>query len=84
MKKRIAIIGIIVEKEFGVEPLNTLLHEYGKYIVGRMGIPMHEQKINIISIVVCAENNVISALSGKIGRIDGVNAKVTYSNVELD
>lgn len=84
LKKRIAIIGIIVELESGVEPLNALLHEYGGYIVGRMGLPMHDRGINIISVVICAENNIISTLSGKLGRINGVNAKVTYSNVEFD
>ena len=79
METRVAIIGIIVEQEDAVEQLNAVLHAYGKYIIGRMGIPYLEKKINIISIAIDAPQDVISALSGKIGRIDGISAKTAYS-----
>lgn len=79
METRVAIIGIIVEREDAVEQLNAVLHAYGKYIIGRMGIPYREKKINIISIAIDAPQDVISALSGKIGRIDGISAKTAYS-----
>ena len=79
METRVAVIGIIVENEESVNSLNGLLHDYGKYIVGRMGIPYREKGINIISIVVDAPQDVISALSGKIGVLDGVSAKTAYS-----
>lgn len=79
METRVAVIGIIVEKEDSVNKLNNLLHDYGKYIVGRMGIPYREKNINIISIVIDAPQDVISALSGKIGALDGVSAKTAYS-----
>ena len=82
MSTRVAVMGIIVEKGEAVEPLNALLHEYGEYIIGRMGIPYKKCGINIISIAIDAPQNAISALSGKIGNIDGVSVKTAYSNIE--
>lgn len=79
METRIALIGIIVENMEVVENVNQILHEYGKYIVGRMGIPYKEKKVSIISIVIDADNNVISSLSGKLGMIDGISVKTVYS-----
>lgn len=81
METRIAIIAIIVEKLESVEKLNALLHEYAEYIIGRMGIPYRERRISIISIAIDAPHNTISALSGKIGRLPGINAKTVYSNL---
>ena len=81
METRVAIIGIIVEDPDSVEALNATLHEYGRYIVGRMGIPYREKNIHIISIAIDAPQDVISGLSGKIGRLKGVSAKTAYSNV---
>ena len=69
METRIALIGIIVENPDSVEQLNHLLHEYGSFIVGRMGIPYEKKNVNIIS-----------ALSGRIGRLDGIGVKTVYSN----
>lgn len=80
METRVAVIGIIVEDPESVEELNTVLHEYRSYIIGRMGIPYREKSINIISIAVDAPQDTISAMSGKIGRINGVSNKATYSN----
>lgn len=80
METRVAIIGIIVDNPDSVGKLNSILHEYSKYIIGRMGIPYHEKKINVISIAVDAPQDIISALSGKIGRLDGVSSKAAYSN----
>lgn len=81
METRVAIIGIIVSDENSVELLNALLHEYGRYIIGRMGIPYRAKGINIISIAVDAPQDVISALSGKVGKLSGISAKTAYSNV---
>jgi putative iron-only hydrogenase system regulator len=82
METRIAVIGIIVEKEDSVEQLNHLLHEYRECVVGRMGIPYREKGVNIISVAVDATLNQISALTGKIGRLDGVSVKTVYANVK--
>ena len=81
METRIAVMGIIVEKTESVELLNAILHDYGEYIVGRMGIPYRKKNVNIVSIAVDAPQDMISAMSGKIGKIDGVSVKTAYSNV---
>ena len=81
MENRIAVIGIIVENEEMTSKLNEILHEYGKHIIGRMGVPFREKGINIISIAINAPHETISALSGKIGRLDGVSATTAYSKV---
>ena len=80
METRIALIGIIVENPDSVEQLNHLLHEYGSYIIGRMGIPYRAKNVNIISVAIDAPQDIISALSGRIGRLDGIGVKTVYSN----
>ena len=81
METRVAVISIIVEQEDAIEELNILLHEARRYIVGRMGRPYRAKGISIISIVIDAPQDAISALSGKIGHLKGVFAKTAYSNV---
>ncbi len=81
VQTRVAMIGIIVEETASVERLNHLLHQYGAYIIGRMGIPYRERGINIISIAMDAPQDVISALSGKLGALKGVSSKAVYSKV---
>ncbi|MDF9824095.1 putative iron-only hydrogenase system regulator [Breznakia sp. PF5-3] len=81
METRIAQIGIIVEKGGSVEAMNQLLHTYGEYIVGRMGIPYRKRNISVISIIIDAPNDVISALSGKLGMLDHIKSKTLYANV---
>lgn len=81
METRVALIGIIVENETSVAALNDLLHQYAPYIIGRMGVPYRARGVNIISVVLDAPQDAISALSGKIGRLEGVSAKTLYSNV---
>lgn len=79
MEKRIAQIGIIVEDMDSVQKLNEILHEYGNHIIGRMGIPFREKNISIISIVLHAEQDIISSLAGKLGMLKGVSVKTIYS-----
>lgn len=79
MDDRLAIISIIVENRACVNQVNDLLHDYGKYIIGRMGVPYPKREINIISVIVDGPNNIISALSGKLGMIENVQAKTMYS-----
>ena len=78
---RVAVMSVIVENGESVEKLNNLLHESGEYIIGRMGIPYRKRGINIISIALDASQDVISALSGKIGNLSGVSVKTAYSSV---
>lgn len=82
METRIAVMGIIVENLESVEELNSLLHDYGKYIIGRMGIPYRDRGVSIVSIAIDAPQDVISALSGKVGAIAGISVKTAYSNVK--
>lgn len=79
MEKRVAVLGIIVEDKASAPKVNEVLHEYSEYIIGRMGIPYAEKQVSVISVVVDAPMDVINALSGKIGRIDGVSAKAACS-----
>ena len=81
METRVALIGIIVENSESTAQLNALLHDAGQYIIGRMGLPYREKGVNIISVVLDAPQDAISALSGKIGRLEGVSAKTQYSHV---
>ena len=84
MSTRIAVMGIIVENTDSVETLNALLHEYGKYIIGRMGIPYKEKNVNIVSIAIDAPQDTIAALEGKVGNIAGISVKTAYSSVITD
>jgi putative iron-only hydrogenase system regulator len=81
MDTRVAIVGIIVENPESVEKLNGILHNYAQYIIGRMGIPYRQKNVSVISIAVDAPQDVISALSGKVGKLPGVSAKTVYSQV---
>ena len=81
MQTRVAVMSIIVEDPASVEKLNAILHEYGEYIIGRMGIPYRKRGINIISIALDAPQNTIAALAGKIGSLPGVSVKTAYSGV---
>lgn len=84
MASRVAVISIIVEKNDSVEQLNSILHSYGDYIIGRMGIPYRQRSISLISVAIDAPQDVISSLSGKIGNLPGVSAKTVFSNVISD
>lgn len=82
MENRISLIGIIVQDTDSAEKINQLLHEYGEYIVGRMGLPYRCRRVNIISVILDAPNPVISALSGKLGMLPGVNTKTVYASLK--
>lgn len=79
METRVALIGIVVEDMNSVMELNNILHEYSPYIIGRMGLPYREKNISIISVAVNAPQDVISALSGKLGMLAGISTKTVYS-----
>lgn len=79
METRVAVMAVIVRKEESVSALNDLLHQYGAYIIGRMGVPYRQRGVNIISVAIDAPGDIISALSGKIGRLPGITAKTVYA-----
>jgi len=79
METRVAVVAIIVREGASVDALNSLLHQYGTYIIGRMGIPYHQRGVSIISVAMDAPADVISDLSGKLGRLPGITAKTLYA-----
>ena len=81
METRVAVISIIVERQDAVEELNAILHEYGDYIIGRMGLPYRARNIHIISIAIDAPQDQISALAGKLGNLRGISVKTALSSV---
>ena len=81
METRIAVIAIVVENLENTQEMNAVLHEYGSYIIGRMGIPYRERGISLVSVAIDAPNEVISALCGKLGNIEGLTAKAAYSKL---
>ncbi len=81
METRVALIGIIVSSPDSAAELNETLHEYNEYIIGRMGIPYHQRRVSVISIVIDAPQTVISALSGKLGMIPHVSTKTIYTKL---
>lgn len=81
MKTRVAVISIIVEKADSIETLNQILSQFRDEIIGRMGIPYREKNVNLISIAIDASENRINMLAGKLGRLEGVSAKINYSNI---
>ena len=81
METRIAIIGIIIYENESAEKINSILHDYAEYIIGRMGIPYKAKTLSVISIIIDAPNDTIGALSGKLGMIPNINVKTMYSKV---
>ena len=82
MTTRVAIISIVVEESGDVETLNRVLHEYSSYIMGRMGIPYEKRKISLISVVMDAPADTISAMTGKIGMLKGITSKALYAKLQ--
>lgn len=76
---RIAVMSIIVEDRDSAEPLNQLLHSYGSYIIGRMGLPYEKKNINLMAIALDAPENTIAELAGKVGNLPYVSVKTAYA-----
>ncbi len=81
METRVAVVSAVIEDRDAVEALNAVLHEYGDNIIGRMGLPYRQKNIHIVSVAVDAPQDVIAAMSGKLGRIENVSVKTAYSGV---
>ncbi len=78
-ENRVAVVSIIVENTERSEQLNALLHEFGGYIIGRMGIPYRPKGIAVLSVVMDAPQEAVNALTGKLGMLGGVSAKTLFS-----
>ena len=81
MENRVAMISIVVEDYSAAESVNALLHQFGQYIIGRMGIPYRARKISLISVAIDAPGDQISAISGKLGMIPGASSKTVYAKI---
>ena len=79
MENRVAVLALITEDFDSAEQINSILHEYREYIIGRMGVPYREKGVNVISVAIDAPQDKINSLGGKIGRLNGVTAKTLYS-----
>lgn len=84
MENRVAVISIIVKEKASSKMVNDLLHQYGDYVVARMGVPYEKRKVSLISVIVDAPQPTIAALSGKLGALYGVSSKTLYSNLNGD
>ena len=81
---RIAVIGIVIEKDRSSAGLvNEILSEYGDFVVGRMGVPDRANNVYAISVIVKATNEVISAITGKLGKIPEVKVKSAVTSCEI-
>ncbi len=81
METRVAILGIVVENPDSVGKLNDILHEYSRFVIGRMGVPYKERGVSLISVMVDGPADQISSMSGKIGQLEGITAKAVYSKL---
>lgn len=84
MKTRVAVMAIILETKETAEQINSILHEYREYILGRMGLPYTKHEINIISVALDAPQDIINSLAGKIGKVEGASVKTAYSSNEYE
>lgn len=81
METRVAIVSVVVENNENIEEFNNILHQYSEYIIGRMGVPYRKKNISVISVAVDAPQDIINAISGKLGRINGINVKTLMSKI---
>ncbi len=79
MANRLAVMSIIISSREQAQRVNELLHEYGDYIIGRMGIPYRTREVNIIAIFLDGPQDVLSSLSGKLGKLEDTSVKVQYA-----
>ena len=81
MESRVSVVSIIIQDTGISGEVNALLHEYGKYIIGRMGIPYPEKNVSVICVIIDAPQDVTSALSGKLGMLRGVSSKTITAKI---
>lgn len=75
-ENKIAIVAVVIKNKESIEKVNATFHDYGEFVLGRLGLPYREKNVNIISVVLDAPQTVLNSLSGKLGMINGVSSKV--------
>lgn len=78
---RIAVVSILISDRNESERVNALLSEYAPHILGRMGIPYREKNVSVLSVVLDAPVEITNALTGKLGRLDGVSVKALFGKI---
>ena len=80
MEKRLGVVSIIVERPTAsIEGVNELLMQFGDEIIGRFGLPYAQRGVNIITLVVDTSVERVSALTGKLGKLPGVQVRSLMS-----
>jgi len=79
MKKRLGVVGIVVEDLAAAPEVNAILHDAASLIVGRMGIPYKERGVSILSLIVDGTTDELSALTGRLGRVPGIAVKTALT-----
>ena len=69
-EEKTAIIGIFIKDFNAVPKVNGILHDYAEDIIGRIGIPYRQKGLHVISIILSTTPDRISALSGRLGRME--------------
>lgn len=83
MERRLGFVGIIIHNRKKAAPLvNDTLTEFGDFFLGRMGIPHVKRELSVIVLIVNATTDELGALTGKLGKIDGVSVKSGLSKSE--
>lgn len=75
MEKRIGTITILIKGNASVQAINALLTEYSGIVLARQGLPIRNRDIHVISLIIEGTTEIISALTGKIGRLKNVEVK---------
>lgn len=75
MEKRIGVVGIVLSARDNVNKLNTILSQHSTIIIGRLGLPVKERKIHVISLIVEGDTDQIGSLTGQLGRLEGIQVK---------
>ena len=80
-ENRLAVVSLIIEDRAQSTKINSILSEFGNFVVGRMGVPYKERGVSVICVIVDAPNEIINTITGKIGMLDGVHAKTLMSKM---
>ncbi|KKM10453.1 CopG family transcriptional regulator [Clostridiales bacterium PH28_bin88] len=82
MEQRIGVVGIVVEdRDRAAQRINAILSDYGRLIVGRMGIPYRERNLSVIALIVDGTTDELGAMTGKLGALPGVNIKTALAKL---
>ncbi|HOK21635.1 MAG TPA: hypothetical protein PLO66_02955 [Bacteroidales bacterium] len=84
MEKKLGAILIVVQDRSAVKKLQEILTQYASIIKSRQGINIQEEGYNVITLVVQGDNDTLNALTGKLGRISGLQAKIISLNIKKE